>query len=552
MEIRTGGNSAIRITPPDLRLPDNSLYTLRLTGDVPYLIETDPRFTDRRAWLGSDYMQRQFRLDGSNMLKRLGDGFYEQRLIREQIIQLTGSRYLQGFNNDEAQFRALMDAGVAFGHRYHLVPGVALTPEQMALLTSDMVWLVQQEVTLADGSTQQVLAPQVYARVQTGDLNGSGALLAGNNIALDLRQDLTNSGRISGREVTQITAESLTSSGFIGGQNVSLTARTDISNLGGTLTGSDSLRLTAGRDINSVTTTQGDAANRWIDRPAGIFVQNDGGELSLQALNNITLTGSQVSNAGAGSRTRIAAGNDLTLDTVSTARTEYGNWGKGNSRLLEQTAEIGSQINGGGDVVLQAGHDLNARAASVTAKEDLIVAAGNDISISAGKTVENEQSYMYKTSVARSAVTQQESSLSAGSDLTLIAGRDATVSAATIVAEGSVGIRASRDVNLLAEADTEHASSREKKRKEISESVRQQGTEITSGGNTTIFAGRDIAMQAAEAVTQGDIALSAGRDVNLTTATESDYHYLEKTKKKKGFLSKKTWVQYNLVIPLAF
>lgn len=38
----------------------------------------------------------------------------------------------------------------------------------------------------------------------------------------------------------------------------------------------------------------------------------------------------------------------------------------------------------------------------------------------------------------------------------------------------------------------------------------------------------------------GNIGLAAGRDVNLSTATESDYHYKEETKTKKGFLSKKT------------
>ncbi len=43
-------------------------------------------------------------------------------------------------------------------------------------LTSDMVWLVQQTVTLPDGSQQAVLVPQVYVRVRPGDLDGSGAL----------------------------------------------------------------------------------------------------------------------------------------------------------------------------------------------------------------------------------------------------------------------------------------------------------------------------------------------------------------------------------------
>lgn len=62
-----------------------------------------------------------------------------------------------------------MDAGVAFAKQYNLTVGVALTPAQMALLTSDMVWLVAREVTLADGSVRHVLVPQVYARVKAGD-----------------------------------------------------------------------------------------------------------------------------------------------------------------------------------------------------------------------------------------------------------------------------------------------------------------------------------------------------------------------------------------------
>ena len=41
-----------------------------------------------------------------NVTKRLGDGFYEQKLIREQINQLTGRRFLSGYANDQAQYQA--------------------------------------------------------------------------------------------------------------------------------------------------------------------------------------------------------------------------------------------------------------------------------------------------------------------------------------------------------------------------------------------------------------------------------------------------------------
>ncbi|WP_439328532.1 hypothetical protein, partial [Lonepinella sp. BR2357] len=57
-------------------------------------------------WLNSDYMFNQLRYDHSKTQKRLGDGYYEQRLINEQINQLTGRRYLTGFNNDMEQYKA--------------------------------------------------------------------------------------------------------------------------------------------------------------------------------------------------------------------------------------------------------------------------------------------------------------------------------------------------------------------------------------------------------------------------------------------------------------
>ncbi|MCT8345527.1 adhesin, partial [Photorhabdus kleinii] len=143
----------IRVVTPNTRLPDNSLYTVQPGSDSHYLVETDPKFTQYKQWLGSDYMRQQLTHDPALVHKRLGDGFYEQRLVRDQITQLTGRRYLPGYNNDEAQFKALMDAGIAFGQQQQLTPGVALSPAQMALLTSDIIWLTNQTVTLPDGTT---------------------------------------------------------------------------------------------------------------------------------------------------------------------------------------------------------------------------------------------------------------------------------------------------------------------------------------------------------------------------------------------------------------
>ncbi|MBN0112772.1 S-layer family protein, partial [Pseudomonas aeruginosa] len=136
-------------------------------------------------------------------------GFYEQKLVRDQIGQLTGRRFLEGYASDEAQYRALLEAGSTFAKAWNLRPGVALSAEQMAQLTSDIVWLVERDVTLADGTTTRALVPQVYVRVKPGDIDGRGTLLAANAIDLNLKGDLVNSGTIAGRTAVKLTGENL-------------------------------------------------------------------------------------------------------------------------------------------------------------------------------------------------------------------------------------------------------------------------------------------------------------------------------------------------------
>ncbi|EDG0478263.1 filamentous hemagglutinin N-terminal domain-containing protein, partial [Salmonella enterica subsp. enterica serovar Newport] len=374
----------IRVVAPNTRLPDNSLFTLHQSIDSHYLVETDPQFTSQKKWLGSDYMQNALLSDPSQVHKRLGDGYYEQGMIRDQVTQLIGSRYLAGYGSDEEQYKGLMNSGIAFGKQYGLELGVALTPAQMALLTTDMVWLVNQAVTLPDGSTQTVQVPQVYAKVKDGDLTGDGALLGGKRIAINTRGDITNSGTIRGREVTQLTAQTLTNSGYIQGNTVDLTARQDILNTGGQIRGGDAVSLLAGRNIVSQTTTRTDGTDRWLDRPAGMYVQAPNGTMMLSAFNNITLSATEISNAGENGTTRLKAGNDLRLDTVTTRHSEHGSWGGGNTRDLVQQTDTGTRITTPGAIEFGADRDIIARAADVTAGGALTAQAGRDIRLTTG------------------------------------------------------------------------------------------------------------------------------------------------------------------------
>lgn len=149
------------------------------------------------------------------------------------------------------QYLVLTNSGITFAKAYKLREGVALTAAQIAQLTTDIVWLQQDNVTLPDGTITQALVPHVYAAVREGDLAATGALLSGSSVGIHTTGDLTNSGSILGRRLLSIDSQNLNNQfGQIGGNDVVLSATQDINNVGGSIGAQNSLTLLAGRDIN--------------------------------------------------------------------------------------------------------------------------------------------------------------------------------------------------------------------------------------------------------------------------------------------------------------
>ncbi len=220
----------------------------------------------------------------------------------------------------------------------NLRPGIALTAQQIAQLTSDIVWLVEQTVTLPDGSSQKVLVPQLYVKVQPGDLDGSGTLLAGKDVNLNLSGDLTNSGTIAGRNVVSLTAE-------------------NVSNLGGRIGGSidavNSLSATAGRDLSIQTTTQttntqtsmANNSRTGVDRVAGLYLSGANGTLVASAGRDLNIVAGVVSNAGSGT-TSLSAGNNFTLSSVKTGEQNNIVW-DGDNHLSYGNAQMNQLLRSG-------------------------------------------------------------------------------------------------------------------------------------------------------------------------------------------------------------
>lgn len=312
----------------------------------------------------------------------------------------------------------------------------------------------------------------------------------------------------------------------------------DVTVHSGSVISGNNVQLAGGNVINSGSTIAAqnglsiDSSNSLSNLNAGLL--SAGGGLNLSALGDINNIGSTISGKTVGLESVAGSINNIT-------RAQQWNVDAGNVHFSGTDVGKTASITATDGLTMRAGQDINVTGANVSAGGSLAMAAGNDINIIANEIATSEgRAGRNRATTETASVAHQGSTLSAGDDLTLQAGNDVNARAAAIAAEGDVGIQAGRDVNLLAEASMERSSSQAKKKTAIDESVRQQGTEIASGGNTVILAGRDVTAQAADVTAQGDIGVAAGRDVNLTTATESDYRYREQTKTSSGFLSKKT------------
>ncbi|WP_249127136.1 hemagglutinin repeat-containing protein [Acinetobacter nosocomialis] len=380
-----GSGFEIRTNNANVKVPNNALYSKNPDSRANYLVETDPAFSNYRNWLSSDYMLNALGLDPALQQKRLGDGYYEQRMVQDQVAQLTGYRFLQGYGSDEEQYKALMNNGLSYAKQYNLRPGIALTPEQMAQLSSDIVWLVEKETTLPDGTKTKALVPQVYVKARVGDLKGDGTLISADSIQLNLSKDLTNAGTIAGRQVVQINSQNLNNlAGNIRGGVVSLGTEKDLNNIGGMIQADQAMNLQVKGNLNIQSTTQssqnalGQSNYSWtgIDRIAGLYVGSaqqqalsDQPTLVMNVGGDTRILAANIQN-NSGGQSIIRTGGDLKVGSLNT---EVTNNVVGSSKayhLDTRQVEVGSQIKSQGDLSLQ-GNNIQIHGSQISSSEGL-------------------------------------------------------------------------------------------------------------------------------------------------------------------------------------
>ncbi len=503
--------------------------------------ETAPSYTDEKQFLGSSYFLDRLGLKPEKDYRFLGDAVFDTRYVSNAVLSRTGSRYLNGLGSDTEQMRYLMDNAARQQKGLGLEFGVALTAEQIAQLDGSILWW--ESVTI---NGQTVMVPKLYLSPEDITLH-NGSVISGNNVQL-AGGNITNSGG----SINAQNDLSLDSSGYIdnlnaglisAGGSLDLSAIGDISNISSVISGKTVQLESVSGNISNITRRQqwnagsdsqygGVHLSGTDTGPVATIKGTD--SLSLDAGKNIDITGATVSSGG---DLGMSAGNDINIaaNLISGSKSQSGFWHTDDNSSSSTTSQ-GSSISAGGNLAMAAGHNLDVTASSVSAGHSALLSAGNDLSLNAVRESKNSRNGRSESHESHAAV----STVTAGDNFLLVAGRDIASQAAGMAAENNVVIRGGRDVNLVAESAGAGDSYTSKKKKEINETVRQQGTEIASGGDTTVNAGRDITAVASSVTATGNISVNAGRDVALTTATESDYHYLETKKKSGGFLSKKT------------
>ena len=461
-------------------IPDSSLYKLHPEEKAKYLIETDPAFTNKKTFLSSDYMYNQLLWDNDKVNKRLGDGFYEQELIRNQVTQLTGMRYLSGYSNDEEEYKALMDAGIAYAKEYNLKPGIALTKEQIAALTSDIVWLETTTVTV-NGKTYTVLYPHVYLKASTAKaLTEDGSLISANTLITDTKGTLTNQGTLKGNTIA-VKSKNIVNTGTIFGNDLSLKASQDILH-SGIIEGENKILLDAGRNILMKDTVQHGKNQDILDTTAGIAVKGKEGVLLMQAGQDITMTGATLAALGENGSMILSAGHNLTMDTDSLEAKKDMTENNDNYIRTYRKTETANTLTAGKDISLISGNDIKARSTTVASENGQV-------------------------------------SMKAATDVTLENGYNKAMD--------DYGLKY-KESGFLSHKTTAIKSHDESKTA-IGSMLSGDKISITSGGNTTITA--------SNVVGTNDVSITSGKNTTITSAEEVEQHDYEKRVKKSGLLS---------------
>lgn len=485
----TGSNTIVRTTSNRNPLSHVYVNPARFTpapAGAGTVFETRERFRSLGSFYGSDYFLNAFAtpFDPNDIPRRLGDAYYDTQYISQQILDQTGRRNLSGQSVSlKAQMKQLLDNGAAFANDLMLAPGVALSPEQQAMLTHDIVWY---EKIQYNGET--VLAPRLYlAHLSDDDFVRGAARISGGNVNLAAANIINVDGAIRADNALRLSAvdSMAVTGGLISGNDVDLTAGQDIV----LMTRTD----TTGDGTTSKGTLYGDKL--------GVIARHD---LNIQAGHDLAIAGADVS---AGHNASLSAIGDVTLTTVK-LEDMTDTVGGSSTMTQHSTTHVGTDISAGQNLTIQAGQNATVQGSHIAAGQDVSVKAiAGDTTVTTAENENYVRSYK-KTSGGmrddvRSTTTNVASTIESGGSTTLHSGAgDVTLKAAEINAGGDINLTANAGkVNLEAAKDTDFAQNVHQKSNPVWQAMANEGHQIETIRHTILTGEGQLNITAANGVT---------------------------------------------------
>jgi filamentous hemagglutinin len=514
-------------------LPDKSAQS----KPHKYLIETNPALTDLKQFMSSDYLLSNLGYDPDTSAKRLGDGFYEQRMIQQAVTARTGQRFIDGQDSDEKLFKYLMDNAVQSKQQLNLSVGVSLTAEQIAALTHDIVWLESHEV-----NGEHVLVPVLYMAHADNRLAPTGALIAGNDVSLIAGQNLSNVGTLrASNNLSAVAGENIVNSGLTEAEKrLDMLAGANLVNRAGGIIAGHDVGLTAltGDVVNERTVTTHQSSGGGYTRQEQRDLADSAAR--IEAGNDLTVKAGQDINIIGGA---LQSGQDMSLSAtrdVNVSSVQVSNSvAQGGKYTSDDTTQLGSRLDAGRDLTADAGRDIAVIASDVDAERDLSLDADENLTISSAA---NEQHSLFKSKelkIQEDHVSQVMSNVTAGGDVKLSAGQNMAVISSRINAGDEAYLVAGDRLDILAAQDTDYSlfdkkkkggfGAKETQRDEVTD-VKNIGSEISSGGNLILKSGGDQLYQVARLDSGKDLTLDSGGSITFEAVKDSHQESHEKSK----------------------
>lgn len=538
----------------NLTIPQGGLYRPNSAPNPTYLIETNPAFTRMNNFLSSDYYLNQIGVNPLTTEKRLGDGFYEQQLVRNQVTQLTGKAVLGPYTDLQGMYQSLMLAGAELSKSLNLPLGMSLSAQQVAALTTNVI--IMQTETVGG---QQVLVPVVYL-AKADQQNANGPLITAGNIDLKNTQVFTNSGTVKADTTLALQGKQIDNA-FGALQSGGLTSLDTTGNVDLTSANvkAGSLDLNAGNKLILDTATQtthqvsrdGATSDKTTLGPAANL--NVAGDASIKTGGDFQ---QNAGNLNVGGNLNANIGGNWNLGVQQTGEHKVVQRANGVSDT-DLNSATGSTVNVGGKSAIGVGGDLTAQGARLDFGQGGTVAAKGNVTFGAASTTstinanssgdQGNRSYAETRHGADQALTG--TTVKGGDTLNVVSGKDINVIGSTIdLKKGDANLLAAGDVNVGAATETHVYNSRETH----SRSGVVSGTKIASSQDATstvangslisadgvsIGSGKDINVQGSTVVGTHDVALNAAHDVNITTSQDTSQSSTTYQEQHSGLLS---------------